>query len=120
MAVTLTQIAANDQIAGTDDSTVDTLYTSTGGVTQINSITVSNSSSSALFMSFWILPSGVAATASPATWTQFVSAGGGGTLDATTIISGLLGQVIPTGGTLKACAGVTNVGYVTASGILVT
>jgi hypothetical protein len=89
-------------------------------VTQINQITVSNSSTSALFMSFWILASGGDPTTTPATWTQFVSAGGGGVLDATTIISGLLGQVIPTGGTLKCCAGVTNVGYVSASGILIT
>lgn len=122
MAVSLVAIASNDQITSVSDSgtTTDTLYTSTGVATQINSITVTNTSTSQLFVSFWILPSGVAASSVPATWTQFIPAGGGGALDATAIVSGLLGQVIPMGGTLKCDAGVTNVGYVTASGIAVS
>ena len=120
MAVNLVAIASNDQIAGTADSSVDTLYTSTGVVTQINQITVANSTASPQTMSFWILPSGVAATASPATWVQIVAAGDAGSLDAPTIISGLLGHVIPVGGTLKACCLTTNVCYVTASGIAIS
>ena len=123
MAVTLVAIASNDQVTqvGFDDGDpVEVLYTSTGGVTQINSITVTNESTSALWMAFWILPSGVAATTCPPTCTQICTAGGGGGLDATTIVAGLLGQIIPSGGTLSVAAGVTNVGYVTASGIKVT
>jgi len=122
MAVNLVAICSNDQITSVDDSgtTTDTLYTSTGGVTQINSITVMNTSTSLLWVSFWILPSGVAASSVPATWTQEISAGAGGVLDASEIISGLLGHIIPLGGTLKCSTTTTAVVTVTASGILVT
>ena len=124
MAVSLVAIASNDQVTsvGYDDGDpVDTLYTSSGGVTQINSITVTNTSSSALWMAFWILPSSIAASTVPPSWTQQIPAGDSGlSLDSTAIISGLLGQIIPTGGTLACAAGVTNVGYVTASGIKVS
>jgi hypothetical protein len=122
MAVTLVPIASNTQIAqvGFDDGDpVQVLYTSTGGPTQINSITVSNKDTDQLWVAFWILPSGIAATTCPPTWTQACIAAAG-SLFGTTIISGLLGQIIPSGGTLVCAAGVTNEGYVTASGIKVT
>lgn len=122
MAVNLVAIASNDQVTqvGVDDGDpVDTLYTSTGFATQINAITATNNSSSPLWLAFWILPSGVAATSCPPTWTQAVPATAAGSLYGSTIISGLIGQVIPVGGTLKVAAGVTNVGFVTASGMTV-
>jgi hypothetical protein len=120
MAVNLVAIASNDMITGIAAASVDTLYTSTGVVTQINQITVANTTASPITMSFWILTSAQAATSFPATWVQIIAAGDGGSLDAPTIISGLLGQVIPSGGTLKACASTTDVTYVTASGIAIS
>lgn len=120
MAVNLVAIASNDQITGTAAASVDTLYTSTGVTTQINQITVSNSTASQQTMSFWILPSGGDPTLVPATWVQIIAAGDGASLDAPTIIHGLLGHVIPIGGTLKCCALTTNVTFVTASGIAIS
>ena len=122
MAVSLVAIASNDQVTAVADSgtTTDTLYTSTGVTTQINALTVTNTSTSQVWMSFWILPSGVAASSVPATWTQAIPAGAGGVLDAAAIVSGLLGHIIPAGGTLKCDAGTTNVCHVTASGIAVS
>lgn len=119
MAVNLVSIASNDQITSVTDggTTTDLLYTSTGSVTQINQITVTNTTSSPQTMSFWILGSGIAATSCPATWVQIVDAGDGASLDAPTIIYGLLGQNIPLNGTLKCSALTTNVCYVTASGV---
>jgi len=119
MAVNLVSICSNDQVTSVGDggTTVDTLFTASSGATQINAISVSNSSSGQVWMSFWILPSGIAATSCPATWTQAVAAGAGGVLDGTTIIHGLLGHSIPLNGTLKCDAGTTNVCYVTASGV---
>lgn len=124
MAVSLVAIASNDQITniGYDDGDpVDLLYTSTGGTTQINQITVTVSATTPLWVAFWILPSGGSAAGIKPVWAQSCTAAGiVDSLYGTTIISGLLGQIIPAGGTLSVAAGVTNVGYVTASGIKVT
>ena len=123
MAVTLKAIASNDELASVNDggTTTDTLYTSTGGSTQINQIAVVNTSTTVpQLVTFWVLDSGVAASSVDPTWAEVVPVSAGSGLHGWKIVSGLLGQVIPTGGTLKCSTTTTAVVTVTASGILVT
>jgi len=110
MAVTPKSLALNDQIAGTSDAAVDTLYTANNGIAQIDALTVINSDSSARDISIYILADDIAATTvSPV----FKSIPANGQL----IISDLIGHKIPQGGTLAAFASVTNVLRVIASGV---
>lgn len=123
MAVALVAIASNDKIASVSDggTTTDTLYTSAGVTTQINQITCVNTSTTvAQWVSFWILPSGVAASTVPPVWEQTIPVSAGAGIDATVIIHGLLGHIIPSGGTLKCSTFTTNVVTVNASGISVS
>ena len=123
MAVALVAIASNDKIASVSDggTTTDTLYTSAGVTTQINQITCVNTSTTvAQWVSFWILPSGVAASTVAPVWEQTIPVSAGAGIDATVIIHGLLGHIIPAGGTLKCSTFTTNVVTVNASGISVS
>ena len=123
MAVALVAIASNDKIASVSDggTTTDTLYTSAGVTTQINQITCVNTSTTvAQWVSFWILPSGVAASTVPPVWEQAIPVSVGSGIDAVAIISGLLGHIIPSGGTLKCSTFTTNVVTVNASGIAIS
>jgi hypothetical protein len=121
MAVALVPIASNADIASVNDggTTTDLLYTSTSGPTQINQITVVNTSTTVIqLVTFWILPSGIAASAEDPIWAEVVPVSAGSGVHAWKIVSGLLGHVIPTGGTLKCSTTTASVVTVTASGVL--
>lgn len=120
MAVTLKTIASNDEIASVNDggTTTDTLHTASAGPTQINQITVVNTSTTvAQLVTFWVLDSSTAASSVDPTWAEVVPVSAGSGLHSWKIVSGLLGHVIPTGGTLKCSTTTAAVLSVTASGI---
>jgi len=114
MSVSIKQLVGNDQIAGTTDATVDTLYTASNLTAQISAATVYNAHGSAVTISFYILPNGVAATAVDPVAVQSIA-----TVESA-IITDLIGHVIPKDGTLVAFAGTTNVLRASVSGLEIT
>ena len=114
MSVAIKQLVANDQIAGTAAGSTDTLYTASNLTAQINAATAYNADASAVTLTLYILPSGVAATSVDPVSVQSIAAG------ESAILSDLIGHAIPKDGTLEAYAGTTNVIRVTASGIEIT
>jgi hypothetical protein len=114
MSVSIKQLVANDQITGITDATVDTMYTASNLTAQINAATVHNSDVSAVDISVYILPSGVAATAVDPVAVQNIAAG------ESEVLADLIGHVVPKDGTLVAFAGTTNVLRVTVSGLEIT
>jgi hypothetical protein len=110
MAVTPKSLALNDQIAGTSDAATDTLYTANNGTAQIDAFTAINTSVSAVDISIYILPSGVAATAASPVIVSVPA-------NSQVIIADLIGHKIPKSGSIEAFAGTTNVLRVIASGV---
>lgn len=110
MTVSLANFALNKPIVGTTDATADTLYTASNGAGQINNATAYNSDGSAVKLSLYVLPPGVAADAVDPTWEQEIPAG------RSVILPGLLGHTVPANGTIQAFAGTTAVVSVTISG----
>jgi hypothetical protein len=111
MSVSIKQLVSNDQIAGTSAATTDTLYTASNVTAQLNAATAYNGHASAVTVSFYILPTGIAATAVDPVAVQTITNG------ESAIIADLIGHVIPKNGTLEAFAGTTAVIRVSASGI---
>ena len=114
MAITLSSLVLNDQIAGTTSGTTDTLYTSTGVITQIDQATAYNAHSSPVLLSVYIVPSGgSAASLDPVCVATINNA-------ESAILTELIGHKMPSGSTLEAFAGTTAVVRVTVSGIKAT
>lgn len=110
MAVTYKSLDLNDQITATT-TTVDTLFTSSSGVTQINTATAYNNSGSSVTLFCYILAAGVAASTVDPIWRLDIPA------NSSAILTGLIGHVVPNLGSLGAYAGTTNVIRVSISGI---
>ncbi len=110
MAVTYKSLALNDLIAGTSSAGVDTLFTASSGVAQINTMTAYNNSGSSVRLSVYILGSGVTAASVDPIWAQDIAA-------TSSAVINVIGHLVPNGGSLAAFAGTTNVIRVSVSGI---
>lgn len=111
MAVDYTNFAINDSITGTAAASADTLYSSSNGRALINQATAHNAdTTSSVTVYFYILPSGVAAADVAPIWKQVIAAGG------SVILDGLLGHVVPSGGSIQAYASTADDAKVTLSG----
>jgi hypothetical protein len=110
MATTPRSMALNVLINGTSDASPDILYQQNNGTGLIGMASAFNGSTNSETLSVYILaPSGSAATVDPV-WVEDIEAG------ASVILSGLLGQVIPAGGSIVAFASTADVIRVTISG----
>lgn len=103
-------MALNDAITGTTDATTDLLYEQGDGVGVVGMASAFNSSGNSQTVSIYVLNSGEDADDFDPTWSQTIAAG------KSAILPGLLGQVIPNGGALRAFASTTDVVRVTISG----
>lgn len=110
MATTPRAMALGDLIAGTSDASPDTLHNQSSGVGLISAATAFNSSASSETLSVYILPAGGDAASVDPIWVQDIAAG------EAAILTGLLGQVVPNGGSIVAFASTTDVVRVTISG----
>lgn len=111
MSITHKNLCLNDQIAGTADSSVDTLYTSSNVAAVINQATAYNGHTGAVVLYVYILASGSAATSVDPVAIKTVNNG------ETVTLADLLGHTVPKNGTIKAYAGTTNVVRVSISGV---
>lgn len=111
MAVNVTALATNDQIAGTSDASPDTLYTATGVKAQIAQITAYNAHTAPVAVSVYIVESGGTAAAIDPVAVQSIPNG------AASSIVEMIGHVVPDGATIQAFAATTAVIRITASGI---
>ena len=110
MAYQLKSLAINDQITGTAFGSADVLYTATNVTAQIDMATAYNNDGSAVIITVFILDSGQSAAADNEITNVSVPAGD------SVILTELIGHKVPSGGTIEAFAGTTNVIRVTISG----
>lgn len=111
MTVTVMSVALNDRIAGTSDTTTDTLYTASGGLVQIAQASAYNGHTSPVAVSVYILASGQSASSVDPVCVETITNAEASSLGC------LIGQVIPEGGSVQAFAGTTNVIRMSVSGI---
>jgi len=111
MTVLYKNFAINDKVTGTSDAAVDTGYTNSNGVGQITAATGKNTHTGSVTVHFYVLPSGVAATATVPAWSQEFAAG------QSNIIDGLIGKIIPNLGSIKYYCTTTDVFYANIDGV---
>lgn len=112
MTIKYKNLCRNHKVTGTTNATTDQLYLASNGDAQINEATAYNSdATNSVTLYFYILASGEAATDFQPMWAQQIAAG---TSD---ILGGLLGHVVPSGGTIECYASAADDGSVTISGI---
>lgn len=111
MSVTYKNFSINDSVSGTSNAATDTLYTCSSGRGLINQATIKNAdASNSVTVHFYILISGGDPTTVSPIWSQEVAAG------ESAIVDGLLGHVVPSGGTIRAYASTADDAKVTISG----
>jgi hypothetical protein len=111
MPVQLKSLALNDLITGTAAASTDTVYTASNGIAQIDQATAYNTSASAVTLHVYILAPSVAATAAAPIVSKSVGASAG------IILSELIAHKVPSGGSIQAYAGTTDVIRLSVSGV---
>lgn len=111
MSINLKSLALNDQITSTSATARELVYSATNGIAQIDQATVYNSDASARDLYYYILANTTTTGSVNQIGTVNIAAG------ATELITDLIGHKVPANGSIQCYASVTNVLFVSISGM---